>query len=273
MNFNKVSAYLSVIAGGVLALSTAPAQAFNFTTGSSLGNCSALAGPFYSGASGQQISNFTTGSCTTADGFTLSANVGSLQSQIVNGVTGVGITSGSNDPVLAEINTGEELNLILPRTGVLQSLGLSFLYRPGVFSDRVYEVAAAVSDTNLTGTLRITSPTTAFWNVPGLGILDQVVNAVSGSNPDGGGWYDIANPFGNSSLSSLVLKPLPGSTTDNPYNPTNEWLNSFQNSDFSLVSAEVKSSSVPESVPEPGTLTGLALVGGLLAAFRRRKTT
>ena len=273
MNFNKVSACLSVMAGGVLALSTAPAQAFNFTTGSSLGNCSALAGPFYSGASGQQISNFTTGSCTTADGFTLSANVGSLQSQIVNGVTGVGITSGSNDPVLAEINTGEELNLILPRTGVLQSLGLSFLYRPGVFSDRVYEVAAAVSDTNLTGTLRITSPTTAFWNVPGLGILDQVVNAVSGSNPDGGGWYDIANPFGNSSLSSLVLKPLPGSTTDNPYNPTNEWLNSFQNSDFSLVSAEVKSSSVPESVPEPGTLTGLALVGGLLAAFRRRKTT
>jgi len=268
MNFNKVSAYLSVIAGGVLALSTAPAQAFNFTTGSSLGSCSGLAGPFYSGPSNQQISNFTTGSCTTADGFTLSANVGSLQGKIVNGVTGVGITSGPNDPVVGEINTGEELNLMLPKTGVLQSLGLSFLYRPGVFSDRVYEVAAAVSNTNLTGSLRITSPTTALWNVPGLGILNQIVNAVSGSNPDGGGWYDIANPFGNSSLSSLGLKPLPGSTVDNAYNPTDEWLNSFQNSDFSLVSAELKSSSVPE----PGTLAGLALVGGLLAASRRRKT-
>lgn len=271
MNFKKVSTYLSVLAGGALALSTAPAQAFNFTTGSSLGGCSALAGPFYSGPYDQQISNYTTPSCTTGDGFTLTATGGLLQGKIVNDVTGVGITNGPNDPAPGEINTGEELTLGLPGTGgILESLGLSFLYRPGVFSDKVYEVAAAVSDTNLTGTLRITSPTTAVWNVAGLGIVDQIVNAVSGSNPDGGGWYNIANPFGNSSLSSLVLKPLPGSTTANPYNPTNQWLNSFENSDFSLVSAKVKEAS---SIPEPGTLAGLALVGGLLAASRRRKTS
>lgn len=269
MNFKKVSAFLSVLAGGALTLSTSPAQAFNFTTGSSLGNCSALAGPFYSGPYNQQISNFTTPSCTTGDGFTLTASGGPLQGKIVNNVTGVGITNGPNDPVPGEVNTGEELNLILPGTGgVLQSLGLSFMYRPGVFEDRVYEVAAAVSNTNLTGTLRIISPTTALWNVAGLGIVDQIVNAVSGSNPDGGGWYNIANPFGNSSLTSLVLKPLAGSTTDNPYNPTNQWLDSYQNSDFSLVSAEARS-----SVPEPGTLAGLALVGGLLAAARRRQVS
>lgn len=270
INFKKVSTFLSVIAGGALALTTSPAQAFNFTSGFSLGSCSGLAGPFYSGPYNQQISNFTTPSCTTGDGFTLTASGGPLQGKIVNNVTGVGITNGPNDPVPGEVNTGEELNLILPGTGgVLESLGLSFLYRPGVFSDKVYEVAAAVSDTNLTGTLRITSPTTALWNVAGLGIVDQIVNAVSGSNPNGGGWYNITNPFGNSSLSSLVLKPLPGSTTANPYNPTNEWLDSFENSDFSLVSAEVKSSSVPE----PATIAGLALVGGLLAASRRRKVS
>ncbi len=268
MNCKKVSAFVSVIAGSALALSTSPAQAFNFTTGSNLGNCSALAGPFYSGLYNQQISNFTTPSCTTGDGFTLTATGGPLQGKIVNDVIGVGITKNANDPAPGEVNTGEELNLLLPGTGgILQSLGLSFMYRPGVFADRVYEVAAAVSDTNLTGTLRITSPTTALWNVAGLGIVDQIVNAVSGSNPDGGGWYNIVNPFGNSSLSSLVLKPIPGSTTADPYNPTNEWLNSFENSDFSLVSAEVKSSSIPE----PGTLAGLALVGGLLAASRRRQ--
>ncbi len=270
MNCKKVAAFLSVIAGGAVALSTSSAQAFNFTTGSSLGSCSALAGPFYVGSYHQQISNFTTPSCTTGDGFTLTATGGLLQGKFVNDVTGVGITNGLNDPSLGEINIGEELKLILPGTGgVLQSIGLSFLYRPGVFSDRVYEVAAGVSEANVTGTLRITSPNTALWNVAGLGIVDQIVNAVSGSNPDGGGWYNITNPFGNTSLSSLVLKPLPGSITANAYNPTNQWLDSFENSDFSLVSAEVESSSVPE----PGTLAGLALIGGLLAASRRRKVS
>ena len=270
MNFNKASAFASVIAGSALALSTAPAYAFNFTTGSSLGTCSALSGPFYTGPFDQQLSNATAGSCTTGDGFTLTASGGVLQGKLVGDTTAVGVTR-PNDPSPAETNDTEAVTLTLPGTGsILKSLDFAFVYRPGVFGDEVYEVAAGITNTDLTGSLRITSPTTALWNVPELGILDQIVNAVSASNPDSGGLYRIDNPFGSSVLSSVVLKPLPGSTSAGSYIPTSQGLNSFINSDFSLGGAEATSAS---SVPEPATLAGLGLIGGLLVTSRRRKTS
>lgn len=276
MNFKKAAGFVGLVASSVLAVSTSPAQAFNMNSTPTLGSCAALADPFFTGAYSQQLSNATTGSCTTADGFTLTASGGVLQGKNVNGFKGVGVTSDPNtDPALAEIGFGESITMIVPGAtgGMLGSIDLSTMYQPGVFSDEVFEVAEVVANLfgggTLTGTLRITGNNTAVWNVAGLGIVNQLVNAISPSTQNGGGAYSVSNPFANSVVSSLLFRPTNGSSSAASYVPSNAGLGSyatyFQNSDFTVSGATLK------AVPEPTTLAGLGIVGGLLVASRRRK--
>lgn len=255
MNFKKASALIGLMAGSTLALSSAPAQAFNFTTS---GGCNAAA---------------TSG--VTADGFKLVPTGGSLACKTVvdtsaaddgyaGPVTGIGITS-TNDSTPGEIGptTSEFLDLILPGSGgVLGSLDLSFLYRPQVFHDAVFEVAAALPDTSpIEGTLKILGPSSAIWT---WGAITQNLTAISNSTDGtvgtkvGGGWYSVKNPFGDLSLSKIRLRAVPQDGRQQNY----------QNSDFALVGATLKE---VEKVPEPTTLAGLGVIGGLIVASRRRR--
>lgn len=264
MNFKTASACVSLIASSVLAVSTAPAFAGSFNFTKNPGTCAGGAASL------------------TLNGFQLIANGGQLECKTVvdnsladdgfaGPVTGIGVT-GNPDDVPGEIgpNPIESIDLILPSQGVLKSLDLSFLYQPGVFSDEVFEVMAAIPDTAASqqGTLKITGNQTAVWT---WGNVSQTIQANSsstdGSAPGtfvGGGWYSILNPFNGLSLNKVTLLPVP---QEGP-NPR-----SFRNSEFALVGAEVETSRVPERVPEPATLAGLGLVAASVAASRRRKTS
>jgi len=247
--------FLPLTAAGFLALAISPAQAFNFTTGPLGGTCANLPSfpPLLSpGDPG-------TTSCTTGDGFTISTKDGYLQTKTVNGVTGVGISGSTNDVVPAEVNYKEFLKLDLPSKGVLASLDLGFLYHgttsdPGVFGDEVFEVAAATPGGGIKGTLTVTGDTTAIWS---LGGTVKYLSDLSPSTAGGGGWYRVENPFGNNPISSVIMTPKDGiiNGTVSRNNPAN--------SDFALVGAK--------KAPEPTTFAGLALVGAVLMASRRRR--
>jgi PEP-CTERM motif len=249
MNFKNVSSLVGLVAGSALSLSAAPAFAasFDFSTGTNLGSCAPLASPL----SGQ-LSTATLPSCTTSSGFTLEGSPRNLQGKKVNRVTGVGVAQGA---VAGEIDNSESIKMDLPGLGTLAEVGLSFLYRPGEQADVVYEVAKLVTNTGLQGILTITGNTTATWSFAG----GSVVN-LSPSNNSGGGFYKILNPFGNNTFSSVKFSTIPYAGVSNNY----------QNTDYSLVFAKSGSAT---AVPEPATLAGLAMVGGLVAASRRRKAS
>ncbi|MBD0265270.1 MAG: PEP-CTERM sorting domain-containing protein, partial [Tolypothrix sp. Co-bin9] len=180
-----------------------------------------------------------------------------LQGKKVNDVIGVGVSGnkGGRDVVAGEINYGESIKLTLPNPkDVLESIGLSFLYRPGVFADKVWEAARITTNTGLEGILTVTGNTSATWSFLGGGLVTNL----SASSNKGGGYYDIANPFGNEKFDFLTLTPFTyGSVPQN----------NSANSDFALAHA----TAVTKAVPEPTTLAGLGLVGGLLLTTRRRK--
>lgn len=262
--------YLSVLsgllAGSAIVGSSVPAQAFNFTLGTSIGSCASL------------LSGSTPVSCNTADGFTIKAGPDGkvLQTKTVvddykeddgykGPVIGVGVSQGSQDTVTGEINVGEYIDLFLPgQGGILNSLDFSFLYPPGEFEDTVFEVVSAdPSLPGVSGKLTIKNDHEAVWSVTGLTGLNQTIQAISKSidgkpsgTHTGGGWYSVVNPFGNSFFQVLRLNA--------PSQPGAK-VNTHRNNDYSLVGATIK------PVPEPATLVGLAAVGSFLVASRRRK--
>ena len=255
MNYKKSLAFIGLLTSSALALSSNPAQAFNFNTSTDLGSCSALASPFTSsGLSSTTIKP----NCKTADGFTITPNPEGkeLQGKKVNGIIGVGVSGKKpvRDVVGGEIDYGESIVLTLPNPkDVLESIGLSFLYRPGVFADKVWEAARITTNTGLKGILTVTGQTSATWS-----FLGGLVTNLSPSKGNGGGYYDIANPFGNAKFDFLTLTPFTYDLVDQKSNA---------NSDFALAHA----TAVAKAVPEPTAIAGLAIVGGLLLTTRRRK--
>lgn len=253
MKLQKITAYVGLVAGSVLALSSTPAQAFSFNSGSDLGSCSAV--PLEKLAA-DEASSSTISSCETADGFLLEAgpNGAKLTTKQVNGVKGTGVyfhSSAAGEGSQQEIDHGESLTLsVLKGPSVLKSLDLAFLYKKGnynvAFGDIVNEVAQVTAG-GITGTLKVLSDTTAEWK---WGDILQTINAVSPSNSTGGGWYSIANPFGDAKVDTVVLTSSTETGTSHKY------------SDFALVGA---------TVPEPATIAGLGLVAGALFTARRRK--
>ena len=257
MNYKKSLAFIGLITSSALALSSNPAQAFSFNpaftgTSANLGTCSSLGGSF-TGLSASKMP-----SCKTADGFTLEAapTGKNLQGKKVNGIIGVGVSGNKvvRDVVAGEIDYGESIVLTLPNPkDVLTSIGLSFLYRPNVFADKVWEGARITTDTGLEGILTVTGNTSATWS-----FLGGLVTNLSPSSNKGGGYYDIANPFGNAKFDFLTLTPFTYDLVDQK---------SSANSDFALAHA----TAVAKAVPEPTAIAGLAIVGGLLLTTRRRK--
>jgi hypothetical protein len=85
------------------------------------------------------------------------------------------------------------------------------------------------------------------------------LSSLSPSTITGGGLYRVLNPFGDNPISYLTM-----TSKDGIINGTVP-LNDPANSDFALVSATVK------KTPEPTAFAGLALVGAVLMASRRRR--
>jgi hypothetical protein len=272
MNYKKSLAFIGLLTSSALALSSNPAQAFNFNTEAN--TCSAAALTGYT-SDGFKLTAGTTDGRTAALACKTVADKGNVDDGYKGNVTGIGVTASVKDQVPGEIGIKEYIDLEFPnsRPGILSSLDLSFLYQPDEFEDKVFEIAAVSTDNStLTGqgTLRVTGNNSAVWSwLGGFQDIKAKSNSTDGNKSiQGGGWYSINNPFGNTVLKSLRLTALPGSKTSNT-NTTDIKLSEYSkaNSDFSLVGAELKS----VTVPEPTTLAGLGLVGGLLLTTRRRK--
>lgn len=267
MNYKKSLTFIGLITSSALALSSNPAQAFSFNpasvgTSADLGTCSGLGGSF------KGLSAAKMPTCKTADGFTLEAapKGKNLQGKEVGGIHGVGVSDKVYsptyvaDPVHGEIDNGELIKLTLPKAGdILKNIGLSFLYQPGVLADKVFEKATITTNTGLVGYLTVTGNTSATWSFLGGG----AVTNLSPSTGNGGGYYNIDNPFGNAIFSSLTLTPFTyiKDASGNAIQAVST------NSDFALAHA----TAAARSVPEPTALAGLGLIGGLLLVSRRRQ--
>lgn len=251
-----------------IGLSTTPAKAFNFTTGTDLGTCNVLVDNLTTPLFKAYIDDTTTvKTCTTTDGFTLSATQpgdGFLQGKMVDKdkvVKGIGVSVPTPGPVPGEIQFGETLTATLAEAKLIESIGLSFLYLKGEFADKLNEIAeiTAINSQGVskTGTLTVTSATTASWSLGGTVInLDPSVEVE-------GGAYNILNPFGDDFFISSLLFTAPDNSKIKP---------PFD-SDYSLVSIVAGGPDIDEDVPEPATLLGLSVVGGLMAAARRRQSS
>jgi len=226
---------------GSVAAIAAPANAFNFTTGTNLGECGDI--PLEQLSNNSEVSISTTTSCTTADGITLSTDTGVLSLKEVNGTKGVGIYDDLHpNGSLQEIDYGEHLMLSTAGPSIWKYIDISFLYQEGAFGDVVDEVAK-ISAGEKMGTLSIIDEDTAEWSLGG------IVEMLSKSDSTGGGSYRIHNPFGDMEVSKVTL--------------TSNQDGNYIYSDFGVSGAE----AMP--VPEPSVLLGIAMLGGV-GALRRR---
>ncbi|MDY7015274.1 MAG: PEP-CTERM sorting domain-containing protein, partial [Cyanobacteriota bacterium] len=253
-----------LIATSAIALSAESARAFDFNAvgGTGLGSCAPLVDdvtvPLFK-AFIDETDDIST--CTTEDGFTLNVDQpgdGFLQGKKVGDVTGVGISVPEPGPVPGEIQHGEILDVTLDEASKIGSIDLGFLYLPPVFIDKVFEVAeitAKIDGNDVTGTLTVTGEDTAVWS------LGAIVQNLALSKEVEGGSYSILDPFGEDLVSSLIFTAPDVPGIDAP-----------RDSDYALVGI-AKADEDDEIIPEPATLLGLGVVGGLMAVSRRKKSS
>ncbi|MDY6786461.1 MAG: PEP-CTERM sorting domain-containing protein [Cyanobacteriota bacterium] len=259
MKLKHLSTCIGLVATSAIAFSAESARAasFDFTNNVALGGCGVLTDDLTTPLFQAFIDTNLEKSCTTAEGLTLTASDpgdGFLQGKMVGDTIGVGITVPGAGPVPAEVQNGELLTVDIPTESKIDFIDLGFLYRPGVFGDAVFEVAQIMTDTGLMGTLTVTGETSAVWSLGG------VVSNLSPSKEVEGGQYRIDNPFGDiGGISSLKFTaPTAGKRP-----PTD--------SDYALVA--IGTTPDIDQVPEPAALLGLTVVGGLMAASRRKKAS
>ncbi|HTL89456.1 MAG TPA: hypothetical protein VL134_08635, partial [Leptolyngbya sp.] len=151
-------------------------------------------------------------SCTV-NGFYLKATDNSTPAQdrtitqkTIDGVVGLGVRNGMNsDPSSGEIDFNEILSVGFGQPNqqkalTLKSIDLSFLYQPGVYSDKVYEVAlVSATGGSQVGKLRVTGDTSAVWSLGGT--VTNLAASIVGS----GGSYRITNPFGDDKITGVKL--------------------------------------------------------------------
>ncbi len=262
MKFQTKAILGSLLASGALVVAAAPAQAFNFNTDEALGECDPSLG-----AMGQ--------SCATADGFTLEVTKagedgslgGTLVTKTVDGTTGVGVYGdpskehGSSE----ELDYGEEITASLATAEVIKSIELAFMYQPGEWDDGVFEVAEVTAG-GKTGTLAVTGDETATWTYDG---KETLLSALSPSVEGGGGLYSILNPFGNIAVDTIVFNSF--FHGDEGQKKNEDKCGSTLTSECGAFSDYSIAGISTASVPEPGLMLGLGVVGGAMYASRRRR--
>ncbi|MDY6899357.1 MAG: PEP-CTERM sorting domain-containing protein [Cyanobacteriota bacterium] len=100
-----------------------------------------------------------------------------------------------------------------------------------------------------------TGEDTAVWS------LGAIVQNLALSKEVEGGSYSILDPFGEDLVSSLIFTAPDVPGIDAP-----------RDSDYALVGI-AKADEDDEIIPEPATLLGLGVVGGLMAVSRRKKSS
>lgn len=242
MKLKQASTIVGLLASSALAFSVAPAHAASFTAADGVA----------AGCVGQT-------SCVVNDFFTLTAGPGAkeITQKTEGGVLGLGVAQDADklnfkkggDQSGGEIDVDEVLTVAFAKTSILDFLDLSFLYRPGVYADRVFEIALVdVLGSAMQGMLTVTGQTSATWSLGG------TVTNLSPSKKGSGGSYRIDNPFGDMKIAGFSLFPKDNSNVA-----------SFHDSDFSL------SAVGATAVPEPATVVGLLGVAALGKFGLRRK--
>lgn len=189
--------------------------------------------------------------------FVASGGDSKFQKKTQGGSTGVGVKGGRTGD---EIDIGETITGSFTNAVSLTRFSVSVLFDGPEYNDvnEIAQVTARLSGGgSLVGTLRATAYNSATWLVGGVSFLGSFVSSLGNGAIDGGsGAWDVLNPFGNASISSLEFTAITGACGSG--NCTNQ-------SDYALRSIEVAA-----PVPEPETYALLS--AGLLAvAFMARR--
>ncbi len=185
-------------------------------------------------------------------------NVRKFEKKTQSGYTGVGVSGGRTG---GEIDGTEKVTGSFAHAVSLTGFSLSVLFDGPEYGDwnEIAQVTAHLSGGgSLVGTLRATGVSTATWLVGGVSFPGSFVSSLgSGAINGGSGAWDVRNPFGNASISSLDFEAL-NSTVCGSGACNNQ-------SDFALVRMDVAA-----PVPEPQTYALLS--AGLMAvAFMARR--
>ena len=254
MNLKHTSVCTGVIAGSILIFSHAPTHAASFT------------------AQNAVDAGCVTQTTCKVEGFTLTAKKNGvadpqITQKTVGGVLGLGVAADASpagiqkDQSQGEIDIDETLSVAFASVQKLTSLDLSFLYRPGVYSDAVYEMATATPlGSSLKGLLTITGEKTATWTFDG--ITSAAVN-LSPSSEGSGGSYRILNPFGDLATTGLSLIPQLNTIPGGSKVPEG-----YPNSDFAL--SRVETASVA-AIPESSAVAVILGFGAIVPLGLRRR--
>jgi hypothetical protein len=283
LNQPAIAVWGQVLVGATFGLVvTAPAQAFNFTTGEVGGSCESLLS--VSSAYSQALGSEKLPTCETADGFRLVATGGKLQTKRQDAITNVGVTdfdwSGlagicmigvispcNGNTGEGEIGDSEAISLGLPQgNAVLDTLDLSFRWSWGTPAQVTFDLVALLTDqTQTKGTLTFIQNNEAVWNWQG---QTQTIKL-------GDTGYRLLNPFANTAIAAVKLtapdlskirkRPAPISLYPDPnYQPVDQY--DYIDTKYGLVGATIKTQ---KSVPEPSTIAGLCLLA-VWGILRRR---
>ena len=204
------------------------------------------------------ISSYTELITPLGNSVTFATSKRTFQKKTQGGSTGVGVSGGrTND----EIDTDETITGTFTKAVSLTGFSLSVLFDGPEYGDwnEIAQVTAHLSGGgSLVGTLRATGASSATWLVGGVSFPGSFVDSLgSGAISGGSGAWNVRNPFGTASISSLeftaINSSICGSGACN------------NQSDYALRSIEVAA-----PVPEPETYALLS--AGLLAvAFMARR--
>jgi PEP-CTERM motif len=170
-----------------------------------------------------------------------------------NLMTGLGVNSAA--PTAGEIDVNEGLNGAFTSAQVITSFRVLFLYNGTEFGDLFETMMLTINGTTF-GTLIANAENVAVWSLPGATVTN--CGGALNSTELGPGCYDVSNPFGTTSVSSLRFTAVhsPGGINND--------------SDFSLGSLTVNVPATTNAVPEPASLTLLGL--GLAVCARKLRS-